>query len=241
MNGLGLSVNGLTNTQVKISSGVTIDSTATFQMVNNSDVTISAANTGINGIDTGVLVASKVYAVFLVSDPVTNLPTGGMVSLSYTQPILPFGYSAFALVGYITTDSNAHFLAGYWTAGNSTTRTFTYDASQITAITAGAATSYSPVNLSAFVPLKNNMPVYVSSLLSPGAAGQSVSFQGGTSTGTQVVISGQVAAVIVSSISTILAQTVTISLIPSPVINYKVSNAASSVAVGVTGYSFDLA
>lgn len=241
INGLAISNNATTpNTLLDVAAGVTIDSTNTFQMISQDSMTINAANTGLNGIDTGTFAASKVYAVFLISDPVTTNPTGCMISLSYTQPLMPFGYGAFRLIGYVATDASAHFLKGYWTNDSSSSRLFLFDAPQATAITAGNATSYTNVDLTGLVPLINNLPVYIASAFTPGAASRVLNLTPGNGVGNAVTITGQVTSVVVSTNSLVLAQTVAISSVNSPTIDYKVSNSGDAVAINVAGYQFTL-
>ena len=157
-----------------------------------------------------------------------------MLSLSYTAPVMPFGYSAFALIGYAVTDSSAHFLKGYWTAGNSTSRLFMYDAPQATAITAGAATTYTAIDLSALVPTADNLPVWVSSAFTPGAASRTLKLQPTGATGDAVTITGQVTSVVVSSNSLVLAKLSS----AVPKVSYIVSNAGDAAAINVAGYQF---
>src|SRR6185503_9157718 len=112
-NGLKISNNATTpNTKLDVATGNMIDSTGTFQISLDTAVTINAATTGLNALDTGTLAASTVYKVYLVADPQTLQTSGCVISTSATAPVLPFGYSAFALIGYVTTDSSAHFLLG---------------------------------------------------------------------------------------------------------------------------------
>jgi hypothetical protein len=242
VNGLQISNDPTTpNTLLNVGSGVTIDSTDTFQMINNGSIVINAATIGLNGIDAGTLAASTLYAVYLVSDPVTLRPIGAMISLNYAkpttslQPVMPFGYSAFKLIGFAATDGSAHFLPGYWTAGNSSYRLFMYDAPLATAITAGTSTSYVNTNLIGAVPNINNTPVLVNTVFTPTAAGSALVLQPGNATGGAATILGQVAAVVVNSVSLVMAQPVVISTVSSPVVNYKV---VGSVAVDVAGYYF---
>ena len=238
INGLGISNDATTpNTLLDIAAGSCLDSTGTYQLNSNVTLTINAAINGLNGLDQGTFAASTVYAVYVVWDPVTNKPAGAMISTSLTRPLMPFGYSAFLLIGYATTDSSVHFLKGYWSAGNTSARTFTYDAFQVTAVTAGASTSYANVNLITLVPNVANTPVQVYSSFVPATAGDTLSLQAGNGTGAQAIVTGQVATVHVTGINTILAQPVVISTVSSPVVNYKLS-AAGSVAVDVAGYQW---
>lgn len=235
-NGLAISNNATTpNTKLDIAAGVIIDSTNTFQMINNSVLTLSAATNGLNGLDTGSLGASKVYAVYLISSPFGNGAVGCLLSLSLTAPLMPFGYSAFALIGYATTDASSHFLLGYWTSGNSGNRKFMYDAALATAITAGASTTYAAVNLTLAVPNVNNLPVYVLSAFTPTAAASALNLQPGNAVGSMAVVLGQVSAVVIDTISLVLAQPTVISTVSSPTINYK---CVGAVAISVQGYEF---
>lgn len=242
INGLGISNDATTpNTVLDIAAGSCLDSTGTFQLNSNSVIKINAAVNGLNGLDTGTFAQNTVYAVYMVWDPVTLQPNGAMISLSLTAPLMPFGYSAFLLIGYATTISNAaHFLPGYWTAGNSTVRTFTYDAFQATAVTTGASTSYANVNLIHLVPNVNNTPVSIYTNFSANGAADTLSLQCGNGTGDQVIITAPVVAgtAHVTTLSTVLSQSVVITSVSSPVINYKVSSGSDAVAIDVAGYTW---
>ncbi|HZY36275.1 MAG TPA: hypothetical protein VFE53_06480 [Mucilaginibacter sp.] len=242
INGFGISNDATTpNTILDISPGSCLDVTGTFQVNSNAVIKINAAVNGLNGLDTGTFAEATLYAVYLVWDPVTLQPTGAMISLNQTTPLLPFGYSAYLLIGYAATISNAaHFLPGYWSAGNSTLRTFTYDAFQETAVTAGASTSYAHVNLIAFVPNVNNTPVSIYTNFSANGAGDTLSMQSGNGTGDQVIITGSVVAgtAHTTSLNTVLAQPVSLTGVISPVINYKVSSGSDAVSIWVAGYTW---
>jgi hypothetical protein len=236
-NGLRISNDATTpNTLLDVAVGTIMDSTATFQLALSAAAVINGANTGLNGIDTGALAASKLYAVHLVADPVMQQPSGCMISLSATAPLLPFGYSAFALIGYVATDASSHFLKGYWSAGNGARRTFMYDAPQATAITAGAATSYTAIDLTAFVPAVDNNPVWISSAFTPGAASRTLKLQPTGGTGDAVTITGQVTSVVVSSNSYLFSKLAA----GKPEVSYVVSNAGDAAAINVAGYEFNL-
>lgn len=232
------------NTLLDIGSGVTIDSTDTFQMINNGTIVINAATKGLNGLDTGTFAEAKVYSVFLISDPVTLQPIGGMISLSQTAPLMPFGYSAFKLIGFATTAQGAAtFLPGYWTAGEGNSRrVFMYDAPQVTAVTGGSSTSYANVDLTKSVPILvgGNRPVWIYTNFAANGAGDTLKLQPGNATGDAVTITAPVVAgtAHVTTNSFLMAQTVAVSTVPSPVINYKVSSGSDTVAVDVAGYEF---
>ena len=232
--GLGLSNNATTpNTKLDVAVGSILDSTQTFQINLDVAVTIDASVNGVNGLDTGSLAASKLYKVFVISDPTGQYVTGALLSLSAT-PLMPYGYGAHALVGYVATSAGSVFLKGYWTDDKSSLRTFMYDAPQATAVTAGNAVAYTAIDLSALVPAVANIPVYVDSALTPSAASQTLKLQPAAGTGDAVTITSQVNAVVVSSQSLVIA-TLASGL---PKVNYKVSNAGAAAAINVGGYQF---
>jgi hypothetical protein len=241
INGFGISNDSTTpNTLLDIAPGSCLDSTGTYQLSTSSTIVINAAINGLNGLDQGTFAASTVYAVYLVWDPVTFNQTGAMISTSLTTPLMPFGYSAFLLIGYAVTDASIHFLPGYWSAGNGSMRTFTYDAFQATAVTTGASTTYAHVNLITLVPNVANTPVQVYTNFNANAAADTLSLQAGNATGAQQIIIAPVAGSTAhtATISTILAQPVSITSVISPVINYKVSSGSDAVAVDVAGYTW---
>ena len=235
INGLQLTNDGTTPYSIlNIGSGVTIDSTDTFQMVNNGVIKVHSTFNGLNGLDTGTIAASKVYAVYLVSDPVTLSPIGGMLSLSLTGPLMPFGYSAFKLIGFATTDGSANFLKGYWSAGNTGYRVFTYDA-PIQCLS-GTQNSYTGVDLSNFVPAVDGTPVVLFSNFAANAAGDVENLQGYNSTGDAVTIIGVAAAATAHTTqqNTVLAQLNS----AAPSIKYKVS--AGTLVLDVCSYQFSI-
>ena len=232
--GLGLSNNATTpNTKLDVAVGSILNSTKEFQINLDTAVTIDATANGLNGLDTGSLAASTLYYVFAISDPQAYNTPGAMISASST-PLMPYGYSAWALIGYVATDSSSNFLKGYWTDDKSSLRTFMYDAPQATAVTAGNATSYTAIDLSAFVPAVENTPVFINSALTPNAASDTLKLQPAAGTGDAVTITGQVASVVVTSQDLVMATLAS----GDAKVNYKVSSASAAAAINVAGYQF---
>ena len=220
-NGLGLSNDATTpNTKLDVAPGSCLDSTGTFQLTLSSAVVINAAANGLNGLDTGSLAASTVYKVYLVADPV------------YQQA---FGYSAYALIGYVTTDASSHFLAGYWSDNDSPRRTFVYDA-PIIALSAGTQTGSTGVALTAFVPPVSNSQVGIYMFFAANAAGNAANLQGYNSTGDAVTLIAPVATGVANTTANVSVLAQLNSAAPS--IKYKV--AAGALSLYVTGYTFDL-
>jgi hypothetical protein len=253
INGLIVSLDATTpNTKLNISAGTARDTN------NVMDITLGIANenlegstvaaplvvdtgvVGANGIDTGVLVASKVYAVYVIADSRYYQPVAGLVSLaSNSTPTMPFGYDSYRLIGYAVTDSSVHFLPAY-IYGNGPTRIFRFDAPQATAITAGNATTYTAANLITLVPNIDNLPVAINYSFTPGAAGRALNLTPGNGTGNAITITGQVTSVVVSGQAEVFAQPTTISLVSSPTVDYKVANSGDAVALNVGGFTFSV-
>lgn len=221
------------NTKLNIAAGSILDSTGVYQLTNSASVTIDTGTTGLNGLDTGVLLASRLYYLYIVADPVTQQTTGAIASLSAT-PLLPFGYSAYALVGYAFTDGSVHFLKGYWTAGKTNYRKFAYDAPIATAVTAGNSASFAAVALTNFVPPVEDLPVSIAYAYTPNAASDIFAMTPGNGTGNAVAIRGQVAAVVNSGNATVFSKVTS----AVPEIDYKVS--AGTVAINVAGFDFTI-
>lgn len=224
------------NTTLSITAGQCRDSTNVDDIVVNATATLNTAVTGLNGLDTGVLLASKMYAIYAISDITANPlnPAGYLMSLSMTAPLLPFGYGAYRLIGYWSTDASVHLLLGYISATNSSSRTFTYDAVQATAITAGAATTYTAIDLTNLVPVVDNTPVSLLVNFIPGAASRTANLQPTGATGDAILITGQVTSVHVTQTVSVLAKLSS----AAPKVSYKVSNAGDAVAISVLGFSY---
>lgn len=240
----GLTISVATDETLSISSGQCRDSNDVMDIVIGGDplngqattapVTLNYAVTGVNGLDTGTIAASKVYAVYAIGDSrYYQAPATIMTLASNSAPLMPFGYDSYRLIGYAVTDSSSDFLPAY-ISGNNNYRLFTYDVPAATAITAGNATSYTAVVLTTLVPPVDNTPVNIFTALTPAAAGNAVFLQGFDSTGDQVVNKGQVTAVVLNSYNTVLAQLDT----AAPSIKYKVSAGGDAVAISVAGFVY---
>lgn len=238
INGFGIS-NGLTLTTItlNIAPGSCLDFTGSFQLTSNSTISINSTVNGLNGLDQGTVAANKVYPIYLVWDPVTNNPPGAMLSLSYTTPLMPFGYSAYLLIGYATTNASAQILKGYWTAGNAATRTFTYD-NPLSVLSSGSSSSPAIVDLTKAVPNYNNTPVSISAQLIPNASGDILSLKTGAGTSNSVSIIGQVAGTALNNIVPTLAQVVSISGTLSPAIQYSVTAGGAITNLLVANYTW---
>lgn len=192
--------------------------------------TMAAGSNILNGI---------VISEGIVAQPpstVNNNPQpAGLLSLSPTLPNLPEGYDMFRLLGSVSTDGAAHIIPFNQIGGNGNNALFMY-ATPVNVLTAGVSAVFAPIVLTAAVPASAGgtsgfVQVYLDVLLTPTAAGNSVSFRptGSASVNGQVTVSGDVAGVVaerqVVATASVIAGVVSI--------DYKVTG---SVTVNVVGY-----
>lgn len=207
----------------------------------NSATVLNAAVVGLNGIDTGALAASTVYAVWAIADAAGYNPSGFILSLnSTTGPQMPYtvyrsGYNTFVRVGWAVTDSSAHFLTLRVSGQGSVVR-YTYEIPPFV-LNGGVATSQTAVSLSSSVPAVNLIPVQFAAQLVAGAASQSG----------QVCVSGLAGGVIANSKNLVIGQVATVANrgtfeVPAavtsgvPAVDYTVSNAASNLSLWVLSF-----
>ncbi len=213
--------------------------------ITSAPVRIDNTVNGAGGLDEGDVDANTMYAIYIIADSSGRLPISAIATFALnifrapSGPLMPAGYDAKRLIGFWGTDNDTLWQRGYY-YGLGNDLIFTYDNPQITDVTAGSSNTYDYVNLFDFVPNIENIPVSISTIFSPGAAGDTLTLASGRSTNTngQVVITGQVTGVDVTTVSTVITQHVLVSPIPvpSPVIQYKVSG-VDTVAINVAGFS----
>ena len=117
------------NTKLDISAGQCRDSANMIDMGIGSSyvvpyqglavstpLVLNAGVNGANGLDTGSLAASSMYAVYIIGDSRGYNATASILSLaSNSSPLLPSGYDSYRVIGYWATDASSHFLLGYYT------------------------------------------------------------------------------------------------------------------------------
>ena len=240
VNGLRIINNATTPlTKIDVLQGSCIDMEGIYQITLSSTVTIDATVNGINGLDKGSFSSLTVYAVYLVADPVELNPTGAIISESFTEPTLPYGYTAFKLIGYAVSDPGAaQFSKGYWTGGKTNQRWFYFDEQQILILSqSGKAIDYDEglTSLTGRVPAIDNTPVIFAALFEPDAAGNEAHFQGSRAAGDQKVITAQVASVPITQQINLLAQV----LFP-PILefSYKVTDTNDTLSLSLVGFGF---
>lgn len=113
-------------------------------------LTLDAATTGANGLDTGTLAANSWYYIYLINNGTT---TASLLSLSSSSPTMPGGYTFKYRVGAQRTNGSAQFLriiqkgneAHYQVVAASTTP-------NLPIINSANLTTYTAVSISSFFP-----------------------------------------------------------------------------------------
>lgn len=146
----GMNLSWLTVSTISVAAGGVRDSSNTIDMQNSSAETLNILAAGYNGLDTSAVAASSFYAVYAIGDSTQNNPNGYIFSLSFAQPVLPFGYDSYFRIGAVLTDSSKNIL-NFWQYGSDGDRTMYYDIN-IAAPTTSAATTYASISLATSVP-----------------------------------------------------------------------------------------
>lgn len=100
---------GTPTTQIDVDcdEAVLLNDGGTPLRVSAVNITINAATTGANALDTGSLANNTWYYVFIISNGTT---TAGLLSASATAPTMPSGYTYKYRVGAVKTGGSATFL-----------------------------------------------------------------------------------------------------------------------------------
>lgn len=136
---------------ISMAAGAARDSTNTNDITLSTAVSINGATVGANGADVAALVASTMYAVYVIGDSTGYESTAGLLVLaSATSPNLPGGYDMYRRVGWILTDSSANILQ-FWQYGRGQARMYYYDVG-ISELSGGASTTFAAIDLATSVP-----------------------------------------------------------------------------------------
>lgn len=233
----GCNLSYVGNSSISVAAGQVRDASNVNDIVISSAVTLNAANQGVvNGIDIGSLGASTLYAVYAIGDSTGFNDGGSLLSLSFSQPTLPFGYDMYRRIGAVRTDGSSHLL-DFTQRGEGKDRAMYYAAAIATSVSAGAATTFTAIDLSGIVPAlsKGLMGIFKMVLTADAGATRVAALcaDGSSSVAGQVVMS--------SPASTVTSASLMCPVSSFPKVDYLVSNASAALAVSVFGYVDELA
>lgn len=199
---------------------------------------VNSAVNGANGLDAGTLAVSTSYGIWLIGDSRGYLPVAGLLSLtSNAMPLLPFGYDSLRLLGFVTTDSSAHFLnANILNAVNLKA----FYLQPAVGVTATNATTFTAIDLSGAIPTTSDLNViaYLNVTFTPAAVGDTVQFRptGSTATAGLNTITGVAVGVPQQQYLQVICGVGS----TKPEIDYKVTASGDLVTVTVVGYAFTI-
>jgi hypothetical protein len=176
--------------------GPTVVTTTNPFTTTPSTLTVSTGHQGPLGLDIGTIAVSTLYAVYIVGDSLGNNPTTAVISLSFTQPLLPFGYDSYRRIGAIKTDGAGLVLAFHQEQpGGQPGRRMWYDI-PISVLAAAAGAAFAAVSLAPAVPAIQTNVTLQADLL-PNAPADFVELRptGSAAANGNVKMSGDVAAV----------------------------------------------
>lgn len=145
--GLNLIWNSVTT--LFVTTGTCRDSTNTFDITSSRILTLDTTISGLGGLDTGTLLASHWYQVYIIADSSGVRVPGVILSISYT-PTMPFGYDIFRRIGCIRTDGSSNIIAFFQT-GLYQTRYYQWDGI-ITLLSFGTENVFTTLSLIPAVP-----------------------------------------------------------------------------------------
>jgi hypothetical protein len=162
----GLYLTWLTTATISIANGACRDSTNQNDIVFSptvvttttpytttpSTLVINTAQQGALGVDVGTIAASTMYAVYIIGDSLGNNATTAVISTSFTQPTLPYGYDSYRRIGAVLTNGSSQILAfTQEQPGGQPGRRMWYS-TPISVLAATASATFVAQNLAAAVP-----------------------------------------------------------------------------------------
>lgn len=243
VNGLGISKTAAK--QITMQLGAARDSTNTNDIILGATapngtpavapIVINGATVGANGVDVAALVASSLYAVYVISDSTGYLSTAGLLSLNATAPSLPGGvpeggYDMYRRVGWVLTDGGANILQ-FWQYGSGSSRMYYYDVG-ISELAAGHATTYTGVDLTTSVPPSATEVLFNVTFTANGATDTAQFLPFGSTATNGIAIFGYGVAAAQAGMLTVPCQL----NVAAPTVLYKLTSASDTLVLLTAGY-----
>lgn len=224
--GLGITINATNPTyQIDIEKGECRGVCATCTLQVDFAITVDITQSGVNGLDTGSETISAWYYVWLIRNPATG-NVAGLLSTSHADPTLPNGYTQKRRIGSIRNDLNGNFL-DFFQSADGASKIYRYRDAQVSGVLSGGnATSFTDVDLSAFVPPTSRYVFLNLDTVNSAAVGITELRENGT-TGNYSVK---------SAVYERGSMSCFISTDTNQIIEYKVNDAAASASIEVEGY-----
>lgn len=177
-----LQVSWSSNTVLNVAAGRARSDDNINDILLTDGAIINTAVVGANGIDTGVLQASKHYYVYAISSSYGDEVPATIVSLSATTPYMPGTYDSKRLIAHWRTNGSTQFIKGY-VVGNGKYRTHFFD-DMIKVLNDGTSATLALIDLDTAVPPVQNTSVLIQDEFTPATANDYVTYVPGDSTAT---------------------------------------------------------
>lgn len=136
---------------IAIAAGRARNSTDENDIIVESALAVSNIVSGANGLDSGTVAASTMYAVYVIGSSYGVAEPAGLLSLaSNSAPTLPEDYDMYRRIGWVLTDGTSDNLL-FWQYGSDKTRQYYYDVG-ISELSGGSSATYANVDLATSVP-----------------------------------------------------------------------------------------
>lgn len=123
----GCNLSWVSTTAISVSAGQVRDSSNVNDIVLSSASSVSISSSGVvNALDTGTIAASTMYSVYAIGDSTGFRDNGCLLSLSASQPTLPFGYDMYRRIGAISINSSSQ-VRRFMQVGSGNSREMLYD------------------------------------------------------------------------------------------------------------------
>lgn len=231
----GCPVSYASTTTFGIGVGQVRDSNDNIDLLIEEALVLNTAVNGINGLDTGTFAKAKWYYLYIIGDSSNKNPTGSILSLSATQPLLPFGYDSFRLISIEKSLAGSAAIEIFTNLGNDNQRTKYWD-TPIQVLNAGTQNgSFAAVDASLALPPLSLVEFSANVLFVPNAASNFVDFR---KTGSSATSGIQVSGVVASE--TQRANVEMLGALSAGVAKFDYQNSAASCSttVNVTGFKF---
>lgn len=228
----GLNISRTSDDEITVSSGAARDSSNLVDLVLDEDIILNKQFNGVNGLDIGTSAINTMYAIYIIGDSSRFNSPATIMSLDFNAPLLPAGYNVYRRVGASATGGGSGTWKTWMQYGRGKERTTYYDVA-IVALTGGAATTYTAIDLSAAIPHINCIALCRTTFTANSAPNDASFLPFGSLTTSSTVSLGSGVATVpqqdVFQIGAVVDGT-------APKILYKVTEATDDLDVLVTGF-----
>lgn len=147
---VGLNLTRTDDENVAIAAGQCRSDDNVWDIVVSSALNADIAVNGANGLDTGSVAASTMYALYVIGDSTRHNDAACLLSTDFSDPTMPSGYDVKRRIGAVLTDGSSDILE-FHQYDNGSDRAMYYDVA-ISELSNGSSATYAAVDLATSVP-----------------------------------------------------------------------------------------